>query len=179
MSFGGMNELLTAFGGAGGATAAANSAGGIAAAKGLAGGLSGAKAATAAAVKAGGIGAANAATTAKALSMGFKGGVVGQKALGIGALKGFNPAKVGLGRAGSQVFNQKMNNLVSQNIGNTKNFLNKTPNNFGKSIGKGLKLNQGGGLGSILKDPDKMKALMTGLQTVQGVFERMEDRRRR
>ena len=140
------------------------SAGGAAAAAGLA--------------KGAGSAIAGKALGAKALSMGFKGGLMGQKALGIGALKGFNPAKVGLGRAGSQVFNQKMNNLVSQNIGNTKNFLNKTPNNFAQSMQQGLKLNQGGGLGAILKDPKQLKALMTGLQTVQGIFERQANRRR-
>ena len=179
MSFGGMKELLTAFGGAGAATgSAAAGTGALAAKAASAGGAAALKAKALAPHALKNLASQGKILEAKALSSSFK-GVAGQKALGIGSLKGFNPAKVGFGRSGAQIFNKKMNSLVSQNIGNTKNFLNKTPNNFGKSISKGLKLNQGGGLGSILKDPDKMKALMTGLQTVQGVFERMEDRRRR
>ena len=177
MSFGGMNELLTAFGGAGGATAAANSAGGIAAAKGLAGGLSGAKAAAAQAAAAGGIGAATKAATAKALSMGFKGGLVGQKALGIGALKGFNPAKIGLGRSAANASMKQMSNLATQNIGNTANVLK--PSNFGQSMQQGLKLNQGGGLGDILKDPKRTKALMAGIETVKNIFDSIEERNQR
>ena len=187
MSFGGMDKLITAIGGAGtagsaaagtGALAAkAASAGGAAAAKGLAGGLAGAKAAATKAAAAGGIGAATKAATAKALSMGFTGGLTGQGALGIGALKGFNPAKVGLGRSAANAPLKQMSNLATQNIGNTANVLK--PSNFGQSMQQGLKLNQGGGLGDILKDPKRTKALMAGLETVKGIFDSMEERRRR
>ena len=139
------------------------SAGGAAAAAGLAKGASSA--------------IAGKALGAKALSLGFKGGLTGQGALGIGALKGFNPAKVGLGRSAANASMKQMSNLATQNIGNTANVLK--PSNFGQSMQQGLKLNQGGGLGAILKDPKRTKALMASLETVKGIFDSMEERRRR
>ena len=176
MSFG-VDKLLTALGGAGAAGSAAAGTGALAAKAASAGGAAALKAKALAPHALKNLASQGKILQAKALSLGFKGGLTGQGALGIGALKGFNPAKVGLGRSGSQVFNQKMNNLVSQNIGNTANVLK--PSNFGQSMQQGLKLNQGGGLGAILKDPKRTKALMASLETVKGIFDSMEERRRR
>ena len=183
MSFGGMGEILGALKGTGGAAAAAKAGsaaagtGALAAKAASAGGAAALKAKALAPHALKNLASQGKILQAKALSSSFTGGLAGQKALGIGALKGFNPAKVGLGRSGSQVFNQKMNNLVSQNIGNTANVLK--PSNFGQSMQQGLKLNQGGGLGAILKDPKRTKALMASLETVKGIFDSMEERRRR
>ena len=172
MSFG-VDKLLTALGGAGAAGSAAAGTGALAAKAASAGGA----AAAAGLAKGASSAIAGKALGAKALSMGFKGGLMGQKALGIGALKGFNPAKVGLGRSAANASMKQMSNLATQNIGNTANVLK--PSNFGQSMQQGLKLNQGGGLGDILKDPKRTKALMAGLETVKGIFDSMEERRRR
>ncbi len=163
---GGLSELIKSLTGAGGAAAAGNAAAGtgaLAAKAASAGGAAALKAKALAPHALKNLASQGKILQAKALSSSFTGGLAGQKALGIGAMKGFNPAKVGL----------------SQNIGNTKNFLNKTPNNFAQSMQQGLKLNKGGGLGDILKDPKRMKTLMAGLETVKGIFDKMEERRRR